>query len=196
LPGETSSSISKPLDALPALTILDAINFATTAWNQVTVSVIQSSWARAQILPLTFNHALAEGVETDLESNIGDLIQQLPFECENVTEVREFVDFEEVAKGDTDYCDEEQEEMLLKTIVAAVREEEVEEEEEEKKVEVSFSQAITALDNLVLFCQQQDLGVDIQLYSQLKQLRKQILQKSIAAKKQMRLEDFIDFGDH
>ena len=159
----------------------------------MTVSVIQSSWARAQILPLMVNHVLAEGAETDLESNIGDLIKQLPFESENVTEVREFVDFEEVAKGDTDYYDEEQEETLLKTIVAAVREEEVEEEEEEeeKKVEVSFSQAITALDNLVLFCQQQDLGVGIQL----KQLRKQILQKSIAARKQMRLEDFIDFGE-
>ena len=34
-------------------------------------------------------------------------------------------------------------------------------------------------DNLVLFCQQQDLSVDIQLYSQLKQLRKRIVGKSI-----------------
>ena len=59
---------------------------------------------------------------------------------------------------------------------------------EERKV--SFAQAV---DNLVLFCQQQDLSVDIQLYSQLKQLRKRIVGKSIAAKKQTCLEDFINF---
>ena len=46
---------------------------------------------------------------------------------------------------------------------------------------------------LVLFCQQQDLSVDIQLYSQLKQLRKRIVGKSIASKKQTYLEDFINF---
>ena len=62
---------------------------------------------------------------------------------------------------------------------------------EERKV--SFAQAVTGLDNLVLFCQQQDLSVDIQLYSQLKQLRKRIVGKSIAAKKQTCLEDFINF---
>ena len=71
-------------------------------------------------------------------------------------------------------------------------EEEVEEEGEEEKIKeegkVSFVQAVTALDKLVLFCQQQDLSVDIQVYNQLKQLRK----KSIAAK-QTCLEDFINF---
>ena len=148
-------------------------------------------------MPTTFNHVSAEDVETDLESNIRDLIEQLPSEGENLTEVREFVDFEEVAIGNIDYNNDEQEETFLKSIVAAVREEEVEEEGEEEKIKeerkVSFVQAVTALDNLVLFCQQQDLSVDIQVYSQLKQLRKQIVEKSIAAKKQTCLEDFINF---
>ena len=48
-------------------------------------------------------------------------------------------------------------------------EEEVEEEGEEEKIKekekVSFVQAVTALDNLVLFSQQQDLSVDIQVYN-------------------------------
>ena len=57
----------------------------------------------------------------------------------------------------------------------------------------NVAQAVTGLDNLVLFCQQQYLNVDIQLYSQLKQLRKRIVGKSIAAKKQTCLEDFINF---
>jgi len=92
------------------------------------------------------------------------------------------VSFEEVAIGNIDYNNDEQEEMFLKSIVAAVREEVEEEGEEEKMKEerkVSFAQAVTGLDNLVLFCQQQDLSVDIQLYSQLKQLRKRIVGKSI-----------------
>ncbi|CAG8642417.1 845_t:CDS:1, partial [Paraglomus occultum] len=69
----------------------------------------------------TFNHVSAEDVvvETDLESNIRDLIEQLPFEGENLTEVREFVDFEEVAIGNIDYNNDEQEETFLKSIVAA-----------------------------------------------------------------------------
>ena len=173
-----SSSISKPLDALPPLTILDAINFATTAWNQVTVNVIKSSWRHSQILPIMFDHILVEDIviETELESNIRDLIEQLPLEGENLTEVREFVDFEEVAIGNIDYSNEEQEEMFLRSIVAAVREEEeVEDEEEEEKMKekkVSFAQAVTAIDNLVLFCQQQNLNIDIQLYTQLKRLHK------------------------
>ena len=62
--------------------------------------------------------------------------------------------------------------MFLKSIVAAVREEVGEEGEEEEGEEkegeeekmkeerkVSFAQAVTGLDNLVLFCQQQDLSV-------------------------------------
>ena len=116
-------------------------------------------------------------------------------EGENLTVVREFVDFEEVAIGNIDCNNDEQEETFLKSIVAAVREE-VEEEGEEEKIEeerkVSFVQAVMALDDLVLFCQQQDLSVNIQVYSQLKQLRKQIVEKSIAAKKQTCLEDFIN----
>jgi len=166
----------------------------------VAVSVIQSSWARAQILPLVFDHGLAGGAEMNLESNVRNLIKKLPSECENVIEVSEFIDFEKVAKGDIDHYDEEQEEMLLKTIVATVKKEETgeeeTEEEEEKEIEVSFTQTIIALDNLVLFCQQKDLIVDIQLYNQLKGLRKQIIRKDIDARKQSRLEDFIDFRDH
>ena len=147
------------------------------------------------ILLTMFNYVSAENVETDLESNIRDLIEQLPSEGENLTEVREFVDFEEVAIGNIDCNNDEQEETFLKSIVVAVREE-VEEEGEEEKIEeerkVSFVQAVMALDDLVLFCQQQDLSVNIQVYSQLKQLRKQIVEKSIAAKKQTCLEDFIN----
>ncbi|CAG8456850.1 1627_t:CDS:2 [Paraglomus occultum] len=86
-------------------------------------------------------------VETDLESNIRDLIEQHPFESENLTEVRE------VAIGNIDYNDDEQEETFLKSIVAAVREEEVEQEGEEEKIKeerkVSFVQAVTPLDYFV-----------------------------------------------
>ena len=42
------------------------------------------------------------------------------------------------------------------------------------------------------FCQQQNLNVDIQLHTQLKRLHKQIVEKGIVAKKQTRLEDFIN----
>ena len=51
---------------------------------------------------------------------------------------------------------------------------------EERKV--SFAQAVTGLDNLVLFCQQQDLSVDIQLYSQLKHCVKELLEKVLRQK--------------
>jgi len=85
-----------------------------------------------------------------------------------------------------DYNNDEQEEMFLKSIVAAVREEVGEEGEEEKMKEerkVSFAQAVTGLDdNLVLFCQQQDLSVDIQLYSQLKHCVKELLEKVLRQK--------------
>ena len=91
-------------------------------------------------MPTTFNHVSAEDVETDLESNIRDLIEQLPSEGENLTEVREFADFEEVAIENIGYNNDEQEEMFLKLIVAAVREEDV---------KVFFAQAVMALDNLV-----------------------------------------------
>jgi len=81
------------------------------------------------------------------ESNIGDLIEQLPSKGENLTEVREFVDFEEVAIENIDYNNDKQ---FLKSIVAAVREEEVEEEGEEENIKnVFFAQAVMALDNLV-----------------------------------------------
>ena len=75
-----------------------------------------------------FDHILVEDIviETELESNIRDLIEQLPLEGENLTEVREFVDFEEVAIGNIDYNNDEQEEMFLKS--------EVEEEGEEEKM--------------------------------------------------------------
>ena len=90
------------------------------------------------------------------------------------------------AIGNIDYNNDEQEEMFLKSIVAAVREEEVEEEGEEEKMKkerkVSFARAVTGLDNLVLFCQQQDLSVDIQLYSQLKHCVKELLEKVLRQK--------------
>ena len=126
---------------------------------------------------------------------------QVANDCEE--QVSPLLDIESSSKkrfsgtiGNIDYNNDEQEEMFLKSIVAAVREEVGEEGEEEKMKEerkVSFARAVTGLDNLVLFCQQQDLSVDIQLYSQLKQLRKRIVGKSIAAKKQTCLEDFINF---
>ena len=99
---------------------------------------------------------------------------QVANDCEE--QVSPLLDIESSSKkrcsgaiGNIDYNNDEQEETFLKSIVAAVREKVEEEGEEEKikeKEKVSFVQAVTALDNLVLFCQQQDLSVDIQLYSQ------------------------------
>ena len=119
---------------------------------------------------------------------------QVANDCEE--QVSPLLDIESSSKkrcsgaiGNIDYNNDEQEEMFLKSEV----EEEGEEEKMKEERKVSFARAVTGLDNLVLFCQQQDLSVDIQLYSQLKQLRKRIVGKSIAAKKQTCLEDFINF---
>ena len=97
---------------------------------------------------------------------------QVANDCEE--QVSTLLDIESSSKkrcsgaiGNIDYNNDDQEEMFLKSIVAAVREEEVEEEGEEEKMKeerkVSFAQAVTGLDNLVLFCQQQDLSICRQL---------------------------------
>jgi len=67
------------------------------------------------------------------------------------------------AIGNIDYNNDEQEEMFLKSIVAAVREEVGEEEKMKEERTVFVAQTVTGLDNLVLFCQQQDLSICRQL---------------------------------
>ena len=90
----TETSISS--QQLPPLTILDAINFAAGAWNRVKQRVIQSSWRRSGILPpmVQSPYSMANETEENLESEVINLVEQLPLE-ESMTTVREYIDLEE-----------------------------------------------------------------------------------------------------
>ncbi|CAG8640808.1 3557_t:CDS:2 [Ambispora gerdemannii] len=166
-----------PMDSLPALTILDAINFSSKAWNRVTQTTIQSSWMKAKILPATINLEMATINEENTEFEITTLINKLPIEDENIS-VHDFIDFESVTMSNNN--DIEDEEFSLKEIVSAIRGEDINEEEEERVIsekKVTSSRTILGLDDFVLFCHQEDLGVDAQFYDQLKWLRNRIVEK-------------------
>ncbi|CAG8547778.1 13_t:CDS:2, partial [Paraglomus occultum] len=87
----TETSISS--QQLPPLTIFNAINFAAGAWDQVKQRVIQSSWQKSGILPLTVQPMTNEA-EENLESEVINLVAQLPSE-EPMNTVREYIDLEE-----------------------------------------------------------------------------------------------------
>ncbi|CAG8787031.1 14203_t:CDS:1, partial [Acaulospora morrowiae] len=90
----TETSISS--QQLPPLTILDAINFAAEAWNRVKPRVIQSSWHKSGILPPTVQspYSMANETEENLESEVINLVKQLPLE-ESMIAVREYINLEE-----------------------------------------------------------------------------------------------------
>ena len=102
----TETSISS--QQLPPLTILDAINFAAGAWNRIKQRVIQSSWRRSGILPpmVQSPYSMANETEENLESEVINLVEQLPLE-ESMTTVREYIDLEEGTYNVTDYTEEQ-----------------------------------------------------------------------------------------
>ena len=104
---------------------------------------------------------------------------QVANDCEE--QVSPLLDIESSSKkrcsgaiGNIDYNNDEQEEMLLKSIVAAVREEEVKEEKMKEERRVFVAQT---LDNLVLFCQRQDLSVCQQLSNCVNELLEKVLRQ-------------------
>jgi hypothetical protein len=187
----TETSISS--QQLPPLTILDAINFAAGAWNRVKQRVIQSSWRRSGILPpmVQSPYSMANETEENLESEVINLVEQLPLE-ESMTTVREYIDLEEGTYNVTDYT-EEQDSCMMREIVATIQghSEEEEEEEEEELEKVSSAEAINNIDNLLLYMQQEDLNMELQ---SLTKLRKSVLGYIMQKKRQTRIYDYISFG--
>ena len=185
----TETSISS--QQLPPLTILDAINFAAGAWNRVKQRVIQSSWRRSGILPpmVQSPYSMANETEENLESEVINLVEQLPLE-ESMTTVREYIDLEEGTYKVTNYT-EEQDSCMMREIVATIQghseEEEEEEEELEKVRKVSSAEAINNIDNLLLYMQQEELNMELQ---SLTKLRKSILGNIMQKKKQTRIYNY------
>ena len=163
----TETSISS--QQLPPLTILDAINFAAGAWNRVKQRVIQSSWRRSGILPpmVQSPYSMANETEENLESEVINLVEQLPLE-ESMTTVREYIDLEEGTYKVTNYT-EEQDSCMMREIVATIQghSEEEEEEELEKVRKVSSAEAINNIDNLLLYMQQEELNMELQSLTKL-----------------------------
>ena len=178
-------------DELPKLiNIKDAINFVSTAWGSVTKETIRNCWMKTDILPGGFLDEYlnddSEPVSVDVIGEIQDLIERLPLD--QPMDAEEYVVIDDNVTAREIPTDEE--------IVSIVKNcESNESDDGDLETEpLSYAQAITFVDGIVTFLEQQpdgDFIVDNSFVRGLSKLKKEIVSKEFASRKQSVLDMFV-----
>jgi len=118
----------EPLSKIPKIDILQAINFIVTAWNNVSISTIQNSWKRVDILPneIEINDInIGSTTNEDLNEEFDESVKFFPID-QNETRMEwgEYIDIDSELNAN--------ENPTLEEIVNIVKEVEEPEEEETK----------------------------------------------------------------
>ncbi|CAG8824587.1 27419_t:CDS:2, partial [Gigaspora margarita] len=167
------------------VTIYDAIQFISQAWNKVSVDVIIYSWQKTSILPsMETNEDMMIDSESlinlvDLANNDENELEDLMIKFQNLKNSNHSeqlnISTHEFIKIDNNYVTGQM--LTIEDIVAEMQEDEHDDEQEQVDSKlVIATQAITGLDSILNYIEQpeSDIEIDIKVFAKLKWLRKEL----------------------
>jgi tetrahydromethanopterin S-methyltransferase subunit A len=165
---------------------LNAIDWTAKAWGNVADDVIYRCWERTGILPDNEEVEQAMGIDTDAneENEVQLLIDQININSDDVITARSYIEIDSGSM--TEMLDDDE-------IIAAVREAPEDDDEEDVSPPISNKIALESIQILYNYLEQNnDIEVNSQFVSGLRDLKWKIGRKQINSLKQANMDIYLN----